>query len=111
MKVDLKLVAGAIQEAIDAARQSPDEEPADIVNAIIGRIGVVAAEDEGQADPAVKKAAHDRLHTAASQLAEAGDTPQTPLVNAIIGVGLALLANGEDAESFYAIFSEGQAHA
>lgn len=97
MKVDLDRVAAAVRESAETAREMPEAEVPSIVNSIVGRLG-----DHIEQEPEVKKAAHDHLHAAAGQLKLEGDTEQAPLVNALIGIGLALLANGEDAEAHYA---------
>jgi hypothetical protein len=110
VKVELGLVAGVIGEAVDAARNAPEEDRADIVNALVGRLGEEAEPDRVSADPEIKKAAHEHLHAAADQIRDEGDVPGNALAKAMIGVGLAILANGEDAETFYAVFAAGSSH-
>jgi hypothetical protein len=110
VKVDLRHVSAVVGEAVDAARGDETLDRADIVNAMVGRLGEEAEPDRPTVDPAVKKAAHDHLHAAATQLNDEGDVPGNALARAMVGVGLAILANGEDAETFYASFLAGGSH-
>lgn len=109
MKVDLETVAAAMQEAVDGARMHPDQEAAAVVNAVMERFGD-SIEVELEGDSQAKTSAHKRLHAAADQLRDQGMPESAPLVNALIGIGLAILANGEDAEAFYAVFAAGSKH-
>lgn len=102
-------VAGAIGIAVDEARENPELEAADIVNSVLARV-IEDAGDQSETSPEVKKAAHQRLHAAAAQADELGEGAERAQINALIGIGLALLANGEDAEMFYSVFLAGQAH-
>jgi hypothetical protein len=108
MKVGLQQVSEVVTKAIEQARERPDEDATELHNEIVGQLSAVD-EAEGP-DERVKKAAHDRLHAAATGIDELGDVPERPLVNAVVGVGLAILANGEDAETFYAAFLQGGSH-
>jgi hypothetical protein len=102
-------LAGAIGIAVDEARENPSLEAADIVNSVFARV-VEEVGDGPETSPEVKKAAHSRLHAAASLADSLGEGHERAQVNALIGIGLALLANGEDAEMFYSIFLEGRQH-
>jgi len=110
VKLTKQKLAGAIGIAVDEARENPSLEAADIVNSVFARVVEEVGDDEPASNDEVKQAAHKRLHAAADQLQELGDTAEKPLVNALIGIGLALLANGEDAELFYAFFLAGKEH-
>ena len=95
MRIDKQALAGAIGQAVDEAREDPSLDAADIVNSVFARTVEGAESDEP--DPKVKKAAHDRLHAAAEMQAALGENDSAPMVNALIGIGLALLSNGEEA--------------
>lgn len=105
----MQQVSEAVTAAIAAARERPDEDAVELHNEIVGQLAP-AGESSGP-DERVKKAAHDRLHAAATGIDALGDVPEAPGVNAMIGIGLALLSNGEDAEAFYAAFVQGSSHA
>jgi len=100
MKVELAEISGALQEAIDAARMDPEGEDSDITNHIMGKLG-----EHAEREVERRKEAEHRLKLAAKGIDALGETPEAPNVNALIGIGLALLANGEDAEFFYAGFA------
>ena len=97
MRVELSQASAAVQEAIDGARQNPDIEAADIVNEVIAKLG-----GEAVHDAETKKAAEHRLQLAADGIDALGEVPEAPAVNAMIGIGLAILAGGQDAEVFFA---------
>lgn len=106
MKVELSDVAEAIKDAATSAREMPEAEIATIVNETVAGLKV----DDGIDQEEVKAAAHRHLHAAADQIRDLGETREKPMVNALIGIGLALLANGEDSEAFFAAMLEGAPH-
>lgn len=97
MKAELSEVSAAIQKAVHTAREMPEAEVATIVTEAVAGLEVDDEMDQAQ----IKAAAHRHLHAAADQIREMGETREKPMVNALIGIGLALLANGEDAEAYY----------
>lgn len=108
MNLSKQDLAGIIGTAVDEARENSELAAADIVNSVFARAVEQAGSDMAEVNPEVKAAAHSRLHAAAAGADELGDTPDKPMINALIGVGLALLANGEDAETFYSFFIAGK---
>lgn len=95
--------ATLLLEAIKAAREQPEVEPEALVQSIL---------TSDQAPRAGEGATHHRL-SAVELLAEAekiakrrgSEDKDAMLAAAICGIGHALIANGEDAEFFYAMFS------
>lgn len=114
MKFDLQQVSEAVEEALGAARREPERDITEIRDAVITRTTDRFEDDQAETPGvdagAVKMAAHRRLHAAAESIDAEGAVPHAAQVNATIGVGLALLANGEDAETFYAAFLQGGHH-
>jgi hypothetical protein len=103
VKVELKDVAAAVETAVASAREFPDEEASTIVNEIVGGLDETAGAIN---EPEASKLAIDYLHRSAGDIEALGETPTAPLVFALIGVGFALIANGQDAEAFYASQAE-----
>lgn len=102
--IDLKVAAAAIVDAIDEARQHPELERIDIVNEAMAKLG------EGHAsDAQTRQSAQERLAMAMQRNDALGDYDNAALVDAVAGVGLAILALGADAEVFFAMFSNADA--
>lgn len=99
--VALKDVATAVEKAVVASRERPDEEVTTIVNEIIAELGAPPSQVEWS------KRAEDFLNTSAQRLDEMGDHPQAPLVGSLVGIGFALLAGGQDFEMLCATMAGG----
>jgi hypothetical protein len=99
--VPLKDAATAIEGAITAARERPDEDVATLLNEAVGTLGVSPAQ------VGWGKRAEEFLDTSARRLDDMGDHPQAPIVGSLLGMGYALLAGGENLEMLGAGMVEG----
>jgi hypothetical protein len=99
--VPLKEAAAAIEAAITAARERPEEEVSTLANEVVGAL------DVSPPRAGWTKQAEDFLDTSARRLDDMGDHPQAPLVGSLLGIGYALLAGGENLEMLGAGLAEG----
>lgn len=91
----------ALSEAIDAARQDAERSTEDIVEKLADRFADVP---EPQSDWTGRAARH--FEHAAASAGEMGEHESVPVVQALVGVGCALMSIREDAEVFYAMMGE-----
>jgi hypothetical protein len=103
--IDLEKINGAVEEAAVALKEDPDAEIGAVVNAVMAKLG------GGYADATLehRKSAEDRLAMATQRTDAMGDHDNAALVDAVIGIGQAILSIGSDAEVFFAMFGNGDA--
>lgn len=98
MKIDADKVTKLVSDAVAMAREYPEQEASSIVNDLIAS----AAPDLDPANVQHAKQAEDYLSASARKLDEMGESSDSPLIGAIIGLGFGILAIREDAESYMA---------
>jgi hypothetical protein len=89
--------AEALKEAVERAREDPDLDVQVLVQQLLDEEPVPAENNRRQAI--------ELIQAAEGFAKRLGEDKDAMLTVAICGVGYALLANGEDAEFFYAMFS------
>lgn len=99
--IDLKKMAAVIEEAAIALKEDPDLEVSTIVNEVMGHLG--AGHGDGGND--LRKKAEERLAMAVQRNDELEDWPGAASVDAMAGIGYALLSVGLDAEVFFSMFA------
>lgn len=101
MRADLAKIAEVMSDAIAQARHS-DTQIDDLVADAIFRL----EGEELEVERHFRKEAVHWLKRAASLTDDLGAHDSVPMLSAVIGVGCALLANGEDAEVFYSMMAK-----
>ena len=94
----------ALLDAITTARSEPDRAAEEIVADIAS--GVRIAEPK---TVEVRQRAEEALFAAKQGADELGEHPDVATLDALIGIGYALLAMGQDAEVFFSLFANGSA--
>lgn len=95
----------ALGEAVEAARNDPERDREEIVADIAGRLDPSTGPAK-QLDVDLRKRAEEALGSAKAQADDLGEHPDVASLDAMIGIGYAILAVGADAEVFFAMFAE-----
>lgn len=89
--------------AIDAAREDPDRDREEIVASLAPELERVAG---ARGEVHLRKLAEEALGSAKRQADDLGEHPSVATLDAMIGIGYALLSMGQDAEVFFSMLAE-----
>lgn len=102
--IDLLAIRAALEDAIDAGRENPERDQGVIASELMKALGAKHGQDAESF-----KTAKERLAMAAQRNDALEDYNGAAIVDAVIGVGHAILAMGADAEVFFSMFANGEA--